>query len=124
MVIPLMIKNSINSIVFNDGYLYLLKLTDNGEIDYTSKQLYYFGIRTITQKRIDEAAQIQAQYDLCVHIPLKQGMQINKNDVVIVRGTYYRIEQIQEIYTTSPQIAVLTLSRWEMDFDNLDIGGD
>ena len=109
------IKNSINSVVFNDGFLYLCRLNDDAEPDYSSQRLYYFGIRNISQKRLAEAAQLQAQCDMVVHIPLEAMQSYKKDDVAIVRGQTYRIESVQEIYTSSPKIAVLTLSKWEMD---------
>lgn len=107
-------ENSIKSVVFNDGFLYTLKFDDDGNLDYKTKKLFYFGYRTITQKRLDEAAQIQSKIDVCIHIPYVEGM-IQEDDAVLIRGVYYRIIQMQHIITTSPPITVLTLCRWEMD---------
>lgn len=109
------IENSIKSPVFNDGYLYLCQLSDDGTPDYKSKRLYYYGLRNLSQKRLEEAAQIQAQYDMVVHIPLEAMQSYSKDDVAIIRDQCYRIESLQEIYTTMPHIAVLALSKWEMD---------
>lgn len=109
------IKNSIESVQFNDGFLYMCRLSDNGDIDYASKRLYYYGIRNLTQKRLDEAAQLQTQYDLAVHIPLEAAGVYRKDDCALIRGVTYRIMSIQEVYTTNPPIAVVTLSVWEME---------
>ncbi|MCM1523814.1 MAG: hypothetical protein NC120_05090 [Ruminococcus sp.] len=109
------IKNSIESVQFNDGFLYLCRLNDNGDIDYASKRLYYYGIRNLTQKRLDEAAQLQEQYDLAVHIPLESVGACRTYDCVLLRGVTYRIMKVQEVYTTNPPIAILTLSVWEME---------
>lgn len=109
------IENTIKSVTFTDGYLYLCRLNDDGEIDYKSKRLFYFGIRNLSQKRLDEAAQIQAKYDMIVHIPLEAMQAYKHDDACIIRDQIYRIESVQEIYTTNPKIAILALSKWEMD---------
>lgn len=109
------IKNSLDSVQFNDGLLYLCRLSDTGEIDYHSQRLYYYGVRNLSQKRLDEAAQIQAQYDLVVHIPLEVVNAYRKDDCAIIGGVTYRIMSLQEIFTSNPPIAVLALSVWEME---------
>lgn len=109
------IENDLKSITFNDGYLYLCRLNDDAEPDYKTKKLFYFGLRNLSQKRLEEAAQIQAQYDMVVHIPLQAIQGYKKDDVAIIRDQTYRIESIKEYVTTSPRIAVLALSKWEMD---------
>ena len=110
-------KNSIDSVSFNDGYLYITDIDSNGDIDYKTKRLFYYGKRTVTQKRIDEAEQVQQKIDLCVHIPYTNDSVIEDNKVII--GTnYYHILQVQHIYTTNPPITVLTLMRWSMESDS------
>lgn len=110
-------KNTIDSVSFNDGYLYIVDINSSGDVDYTTKRLFYYGKRTVTQKRLDEAAQLQQRIDLCVHIPYTADNVIEDNKVII--GTnYYHILQVQHINTTNPPISVLTLMRWSMESDN------
>lgn len=108
------IKNDIDSVVFNDGFLYVLNILQDGSFDYRSKRLFYYDRRTVTQKRLDEAAQIQQRIDLCVHIPFVEG-NVTEDNVVCIGTMYYRVLTIQHILTSNPPITVLTLERWTMD---------
>lgn len=108
------IKNNIESVVFNDGFLYILNILPDGSFDYRSKRLFYYGKRTVTQKRLDEAAQIQQRIDLCVHIPFVEG-NVEEDNVVCIGTLYYRILTIQHILSTNPAVTILTLERWTMD---------
>ena len=108
------IKTNIDSVVFNDGFLYVLNVLQDGSVDYTSKRLYYYGRRTVTQKRLDEAMQVQQRIDLCVHIPYVKD-NVKEDNVICIGTLYYRVLTIQHILTSSPPITVLTLERWTMD---------
>lgn len=107
-------KNNIDSVVFNDGYLYIYNIDVEGNVDYKSARLFYFGKRTVTQKRMDEAAQIQQSIDLCVHIPYTHD-EVVADNVVGIGTNYYRIISVQHIHTTNPPITVLSLERWSME---------
>lgn len=107
-------KNNIDSVCFNDGYLYLYTLDTEGDIDYRSARLFYFGRRTVTLKRMDEAAQIQQSIDMCVHIPYTTD-DIVADNVVSIGTAYYRIISVQHIHSTNPPITVLSLERWSME---------
>lgn len=115
------IKNDIKSVTFNDGYLYLMRLTDEEKPNYNDKYIFYVGIRTVTQKRAEIAAQQQKKIDMVLHIPYVASIPVTEEDVVLFRSQYYRVEAVEDVYTTDPPIRILTLRKWEYDYEGGDI---
>ena len=74
-----------------------------------------FGYETIGIKRNYEAMQAQVQLSEMIIVPMHRD--ISSQDVAIINGVQYRIDQVQHKTDTLPPSSLLSLSRLEADYD-------
>lgn len=108
------LKNRIESDSFNDGFVWVMPYTDDGEPDRGKALRLHFGNRSLSFKRILEAKQIQADISrvIAVPIPFPMADRLRACKCADIGGKVYRIEIIQEIISAVPPTAVLSLSEW------------
>lgn len=106
---------------FNDGVtdIYAVEnIAEKGDRPKDGLSIKYhlrFGYETIGVKRNYEA--MQAQVQLSEMISVSMHRDISSQDVAIINGVQYRIEQVQHKTDTLPPSSLLSLSRLEADYD-------
>ena len=79
------------------------------------KKRLRFSYQSIGVKRNYEAKQAQVKLTELIYVPLHRD--ISSQDVAILFGKQYRIEQAQHDKETLPPITKLSLIRLEADYD-------
>ena len=108
-------------IVFNDGVCDVFRVGNAAEPgDRPEQKLrlkYRLRYRThvVGLQRYYEAMQVQVTITKAIDVPLLND--INPQDVVVISGKQYRIEQKQEKHDTQPPSAVLSLSDIEEAYE-------
>lgn len=107
-------KNAIESDSFNDGFVWAMPYSDDGEPDREKAVRLHFGNRSLTFKRILEARQIQAEITRVIAVPLPFPLidRLRKCKCADIGGKVYKIEIMQEIISAVPPTVVLSLSEW------------
>lgn len=106
---------------FNDGIadIYSVEnVSEKGDRPKEVLKLKYrlrFSRRTIGVKRYYEAMQAQVRLSNLIRVPVRND--ISPQDVAVISGRQYRIEQVQHIGDTLPPTTLLSLSRLEADYD-------
>ena len=108
------LKNSIESERFNDGVVYVYPVDSMGDIIEDKGLRLFYGERNLSYKRIMEARQTQSEYTKIIAVPLIR-CRLGEMRCAVIYGRKYRIESIQEIYTSVPSAAVMALSDWDID---------
>lgn len=106
---------------FNDGVadIYSVEnISEKGDRPKEGLIIKYhlrFAYSTIGVKRNYEA--MQAKVKLSELISVSMHRDISSQDVVVINGVQYRIEQAQHKTDTLPPISLLSLCRLEADYD-------
>lgn len=106
---------------FNDGIadIYAVENTaekgDRPKDGLSVKYHLRFGYSTIGVKRNYEAMQAQVMLSELITIPVHRD--ISSQDIVVINGKQYKIEQVQHKTDTMPPISMLSLSKLEADYD-------
>lgn len=116
-----MTVKSSDFIAFNDGVCDIFCVYNGAEPgdrpEQKLKHKYHlrFKWHVVGLKRRYEAMQEQVYISKVIDVPLLDN--VNSQDVVIISGKQYRIEDKQEKYDTKPPSAVLSLSDIEEAFE-------
>lgn len=108
-------------LAFNDGTACFYRVEnisvkgDKPEDGLVKKAELRFNYETIGVKRSYEAMQANVRLDEMIRTPMNRS--ISSQDIVIVCGRQYRIEQVQHDKTTKPPSSRFSLSRSEADYD-------
>ncbi len=106
---------------FNDGIAEIYSVEniaekgDRPKEGLKIKKRLRFSYQTIGVKRNYEAKQAQVKLTELIYVPLHRD--ISSQDVAILFGKQYRIEQAQHDKETLPPITKLSLIRLEADYD-------
>lgn len=112
---------------FNDGTAYFYNIDnialkgDKPKDGLIEKAVLRFNYETIGIKRNYEAMQADVKLDELISTPMNRN--ISPQDVVIINGTQYRIEQVQHDKNTLPPTSKYSLSRLEHNYDSKAIQG-
>ncbi len=107
------INNSIESRHFKDGIALLCPVNRQGEPDEEKGLKRWFENRNLSYKRIAEARQVQSDYSRVIAVQLSAPKEYGRIRAVKADGKFYRVEQVEEIFTATPPAAEIALSDWE-----------
>lgn len=114
-----MIRNLLDAQTYNDGVVRIYAVDDisePGDIPKEGlkiKETLRYKRRTVGIQRYYTALQANAQIEQVLRCQLREN--VSSQDVAVVNGTQYRIEQVQ--YPEDLPVMDLSLSRMERDYD-------
>ena len=114
-----MIRNLLNAQTHNDGIVKIYTVTDIAEPGgmpkegLALKETLRYKRRTVGIQRYYTSLQANAQIEQVLRCPIRET--VSPQDVAIIKGKQYRIEQVQ--YPEDTPAMDLALSRLERDFD-------
>ena len=115
-------KKKTNFLQFNDGIVDIYTVDNIADVGDMPKdglvskyQALRFEYQTIGVRRNYEAMQADVKLSELIQIPMHRD--ISSQDVAIINGKQYRIEQVQHDNGTRPSSSKLSLSRLEEEYD-------
>lgn len=115
-------KKKAEFLQFNDGVVNIYavdNIANIGDMPRDGLVLKYealrFEYKTIGVRRNYEAMQADVKLSELIQVPMHRD--ISSQDVAIIDGKQYRIEQAQHVTDTRPPSSKLSLSRLEKDYD-------